>query len=50
MDGIELLAQVQINHPELANMPFVFLTALADKENLTKASLRPSVSSGVSRI
>jgi DNA-binding response OmpR family regulator len=34
MDGMELLAEVQINHPELANMPFIFLTALADKEKM----------------
>jgi len=34
MDGHQLLAEVQINHPELSNIPFIFLTALTDKENL----------------
>jgi DNA-binding response OmpR family regulator len=34
MDGTQLLAEVQINHPELSNMPFIFLTALADKEKM----------------
>lgn len=34
MDGHELLAEIQINHPESSNIPFIFLTALTDKENL----------------
>ncbi len=34
MDGTQLLAEVQINHPELSNMPFIFLTALADREKM----------------
>lgn len=34
MDGHELLAEIQLNHPELSNVPFIFLTALADKENM----------------
>lgn len=34
MDGHQLLAEIQINHPELSNIPFIFLTALTDKENL----------------
>jgi DNA-binding response OmpR family regulator len=34
MDGTQLLAEVQINYPELSNMPFIFLTALADKEKM----------------
>jgi len=34
MDGTQLLAELQINHPELSNMPFIFLTALADKQKM----------------
>jgi DNA-binding response OmpR family regulator len=34
MDGTELLAELQINHPEFSNMPFIFLTALADREKM----------------
>ncbi|MDO1581219.1 response regulator [Rhizobium oryzicola] len=34
MDGIAMLGELQINHPQLANMPFVFLTALSDKEKV----------------
>lgn len=33
MNGHELLAQIQINHPEFASIPFILLTALSDKEN-----------------
>jgi DNA-binding response OmpR family regulator len=33
MNGHELLAEIQLNHPELSNIPFIFLTAMADKEN-----------------
>jgi DNA-binding response OmpR family regulator len=39
MNGHELLAEVQINHPEFSNTPFIMLTAMADKEN-TLAGLR----------
>jgi DNA-binding response OmpR family regulator len=33
MDGHQLLAEIQINHPEFANIPFIMLTALTDREN-----------------
>ncbi|ABC91438.1 putative two-component response regulator protein [Rhizobium etli CFN 42] len=39
MDGHQLLAEIQINHPELSNIPFIMLTALTDREN-TLAGLR----------
>nr|CAD6630168.1 response regulator [arsenite-oxidising bacterium NT-25] len=39
MNGHELLAEVQINHPQLSNIPFIMLTAMTDKEN-TLAGLR----------
>jgi DNA-binding response OmpR family regulator len=32
MSGTELLAEVQLNHPELSATPFIFLTAMADRE------------------
>lgn len=32
MDGQQLLAELQLNYPELASTPFIFLTALGDKE------------------
>jgi len=32
MSGTELLAELQINHPAFSNTPFIFLTALADRE------------------
>lgn len=32
MTGTELLAEIQLNHPDLAMTPFIFLTAMADKE------------------
>jgi DNA-binding response OmpR family regulator len=34
MDGHALIAEIQVNYPELSNVPFIFLTALADKQNL----------------
>lgn len=34
MDGTELLAEIQLNHPDLAATPFIFLTAMADKESM----------------
>ncbi|MFB2566904.1 PleD family two-component system response regulator [Rhizobium sp. IMFF44] len=34
MDGHQLIAEIQINYPELANVPFIFLTAMTDKENV----------------
>lgn len=37
MDGHQLFAEVQMNHEQLANTPFIFLTALADKENTITA-------------
>lgn len=32
MDGQQLLAELQLNHPELAGTPFIFLTALGERE------------------
>lgn len=34
MDGHQLLAEIQLNYPELSNIPFIFLTAMTDKENM----------------
>lgn len=34
MDGHQVLAEIQLNHPEFSNVPFIFLTALADKGNM----------------
>ena len=34
MNGHQLLAEIQINYPELSSIPFIFLSALTDKENL----------------
>ena len=34
MDGYQLLAELRENHPELADMPFVFLSALADNKQV----------------
>ncbi len=34
MDGIAMLGELQINHPQFSNMPFLFLTALADREKM----------------
>jgi len=36
MDGHELIAEIQVNYPEFSNIPFIFLTALADKQNLVQ--------------
>jgi DNA-binding response OmpR family regulator len=33
MNGHELLAEVQLNHPEFSQTPFIMLTALTDREN-----------------
>jgi len=33
LDGHQLIAEIQVNNPELSNIPFIFLTALADKGN-----------------
>lgn len=33
MSGHELLAEIQVNYPDFANMPFILLTALTDREN-----------------
>jgi DNA-binding response OmpR family regulator len=34
MNGHELLAEIQINHPELSNIPFIMLTAMIDRQNM----------------
>ncbi|MGM4984802.1 response regulator [Rhizobium sp. OK494] len=34
MDGHQLLAEIQINYPELSNVPFIFLSAMTDKQNI----------------
>lgn len=34
MDGHQVLAEIQLNHPEISNVPFIFLTALADRGNV----------------
>lgn len=39
MNGHELLAEIQINHPQFSGTPFIMLTAMSDKEN-TLAGLR----------
>ncbi len=42
MDGHQLLAEIQINHPELSNIPFILLTALTDRENTLAKPARRS--------
>lgn len=37
MNGHQLFAEVQMNHEQLANIPFIFLTALSDKDNMVTA-------------
>jgi DNA-binding response OmpR family regulator len=37
MSGHQLFAEIQMNHEQLANIPFIFLTALSDKENMVTA-------------
>lgn len=37
MNGHQLFAEIQMNHEQLANIPFIFLTALSDKENMVTA-------------
>jgi CheY-like chemotaxis protein len=40
MDGFTLLTEVRTNHPEFADLPFIFLSALADRKDvLTGMSL-----------
>lgn len=34
MDGLSLLGELHINHPEFAGTPFLFLTALSDREKM----------------
>lgn len=34
MDGLSLLGELHINHPEFAATPFLFLTALSDREKM----------------
>jgi DNA-binding response OmpR family regulator len=36
MDGRELFAELQMKHPELADMQFIFLTALSDKGQIVE--------------
>ncbi|MDB5524733.1 MAG: Response regulator [Rhizobium sp.] len=37
MNGHQLFAEIQMNYDELSNIPFVFLTALTDKDNTIAA-------------
>lgn len=37
MNGHELLAELQLNYPELSNIMFIMLTALTDRENTIDA-------------
>ena len=37
MNGHQLFVEIQMNHEQLANIPFIFLTALSDKENMVTA-------------
>jgi len=37
MDGTQLLAEIQLNYPDLAATPFIFLTALAGKDVMLEA-------------
>lgn len=34
MTGHEMLAEIQLNHPEFANTPVIMLTAMTDRENM----------------
>lgn len=34
MSGHELMAEIQINHPEFSKIPFIMLTAMADRQNM----------------
>ena len=36
MDGYELISEIRTNHPKYDEMPFIFLSALADKDNVLK--------------
>ncbi len=36
MDGYELISTLRTNHTKYDEMPFIFLSALADKENVLK--------------
>lgn len=36
MDGFQLLAELRNNHPEFADLPFVFVSALADKKQIVE--------------
>ena len=33
MTGHEMLAEIQLNHPEFSNTPIIMLTAMTDREN-----------------
>jgi DNA-binding response OmpR family regulator len=37
MNGHELLAELQLNYPELSNIMFIMLTAFTDRENTIEA-------------
>jgi DNA-binding response OmpR family regulator len=37
MNGHELLAELQLNYPELSNIVFIMLTAFTDRENTIEA-------------
>jgi DNA-binding response OmpR family regulator len=37
MDGTQLLAEIQLNYPDFAATPFIFLTALSGKEVMLEA-------------
>lgn len=37
MSGTELLAEIQLTYPELSATPFIFLTALSDKESMLES-------------
>ncbi len=34
MTGHEMLAEIQLNHPEFSNTPIIMLTAMTDRENM----------------
>lgn len=40
MSGYEVLREVRQRHPELADTPFIFLTALADRKHVIEGKLR----------
>ena len=36
MDGYEFLVEIRTGHPELASVPFIFITAFSDHDNVIK--------------